>query len=97
MQKIMAMLVIVVAIVLPSVSRAQVLEMATGATLGGLAGSVYVSGVAATSATVTGVAVTAADAVAVSLTALAGAFTAASTPVLIGIVVGGAVGILLAY
>ncbi len=97
MRKILAMMVLVIGILSPSVSQAGALKMATGATLGGLAGSLYVNGVAATSATVSGAAVVAADAVAVTVTALAGALAVASTPVLIGIIVGGGVGVLLSY
>jgi|ETNmetMinimDraft_28_1059901.scaffolds.fasta_scaffold423827_1 hypothetical protein len=97
MQKILAVMVLVIGMLSPSVSQAQVLKMATGATLGGLAGSVYVNGVAATTAVVSAAAVTAANAAAVTVTALAGALAAASTPVLIGIVVGGGIGLLLAF
>ena len=97
MKKMMALIILLAGMLSPAVADAQVLKMATGATLGGLGGSLYVNGVAATSATVSSAAVVAADAVAMTVTTLAGALAAASTPVLIGIVLGAAVGVLLAY
>jgi len=97
-QKILALLV-VFAVIAPGAAQAQVLKMATGAAIGGLAGSVYVSGLPATAAMVVEAVVATADAIAVSVpvmaSGVASAVSAASTPVLLGIVVGGAVGILL--
>ncbi len=96
MHKIMVMMVLVIGMLAPTVAQAQVLKMATGAALGGLAGSAYINGMAATAATVSTAAVSVAEVVGVSVAVLAAAFAAASTPVLIGIVVGGGVGLMLA-
>ena len=95
MKNIVVIMVLVFGMLAPSVSQAKVLKMATGATLGGLAGSLYINGAAATTVTVSTAAATVAEVVAVSVAALA-AVVAVSTPVLIGIIVGGGVGLLMA-
>ena len=93
MKNIVVIMVLVFGMLAPSVSQAKVLKMATGATLGGLAGSLYINGAAATTVTVSTAAATVAEVVTVSVAA---AVVAVSTPVLIGIIVGGGVGLLMA-
>ncbi len=93
MKKIIVIMVLVFGMLAPSVSQAKVLKMATGATLGGLAGSLYINGAAATTVTVSTAAATVAEVVTVSVAA---AVVAVSSPVLIGIIVGGGVGLLMA-
>ena len=99
MRKFVVAAIIAIGLIAPVKAHAQVLEMATGATLGGLAGAVYVSGFQATTAAVSGAALTAADAVVVAVPAVvggvAGAVAATSTPVLVGIVIGGVFGLML--
>ena len=96
MKNIVVIMVLVFGMLAPSVSQAKVLKMATGATLGGLAGSLYINGAAATTVTVSTAAATVAEVVTVSVAALAAAVVAVSTPVLVGIIVGGGVGLLMA-
>lgn len=84
-----------------SSAHAEVCPVAVGAVLGGLAGSVYASGVNATAAMVGSATAATANAIGAAAPAVAsgvaGAIAAASTPVIVGVVVGGALGYLLFY
>ncbi len=100
MRKTFAAVVIFLLLAVPLRAEAQGLEMATGAVVGGLAGSVYVSGLEATAAMVVGATTAAAEAVATAVpviaSGIAGAVAGASAPVLLGVIAGAAIGILLA-
>jgi hypothetical protein len=96
----LAAVMIFMALAAPMTAEAKGLEMATGAVIGGLAGSIYVSGLAATADVVVSATAVAANAVATAVPAIAsgiaGAVAGASAPVLIGVIAGSAIGLLLA-
>ncbi len=77
-------------------AQAQVMPVVAGGVLGGLAGSIYATGLQATMASVgSGVASTVSAVVGVvpaTASAVTGAVAAASAPVIIGVVAGGALG-----
>jgi hypothetical protein len=100
MRKFLLIAAIAFALIAPTAARAEhVGAITAGAVLGGLAGSVYASGLNATAAVVGSAAASTATAIGaaapVVAASVAGAIAAASTPVLVGVVVGGAVGYLL--
>ena len=95
MRKFLLIAAIAFALAAPISAHAQVGAVTTGAVLGGLAGSVYVSGLNATAAAVSSAAATTAAAIGTAAPAVAGAIVAASPPVLVGVIVGGVVGYLL--
>jgi hypothetical protein len=99
MRKATLAAVVAVGLAAPAAAQAQTMEIITGGVLGGLAGSIYVSGVQATAATVGTAAVWTATAVGAAVpvvtTAVAGAVATASAPVIIGVVGGAALGYLL--
>lgn len=100
MRKFLVGAVLALALAAPVSAHAGDLGAVTaGAVLGGLAGSVYATGLNATAAAVGSAAASTASAIGaaapVVASGVAGAITAASTPVLVGVVVGGAVAYLL--
>lgn len=80
-------------------AQAQVVPVVAGGFLGGLAGSVYATGLQATAAAVGSAATSTVTAVAgvipATATAVSGAIAAASAPVIVGVAAGGALGYLL--
>jgi len=100
MRKFFLIAAIAFALIAPTSAHAQQVGAVTaGAVLGGLAGSVYATGLNATAAAVGSAAASTASAIGaaapVVAAGVAGAITAASAPVLVGVVVGGVVGYLL--
>lgn len=80
-------------------AQAQVMPVVAGGVLGGLAGSVYATGLQATATAVSSAATSTVTAVAgvipATATAVSGAIAAASAPVIVGVAAGGALGYLL--
>src|SRR4051812_25577484 len=89
MRKFLLIAAIAFALVAPSSARAEVGPAIVGAVVGGLAGSVYATGLNATAAAVGSAASTTVSAIGAVAPALAsgaaGAIAAASTPVLVGV------------
>ncbi len=84
----------------PQAAEAQILPVAAGGLLGGIAGSIYASGLQATMASIgSGVTSTVSSVVGVvpaTASAVTGAVATASAPVLVGVVAGGAIAYLVA-
>jgi hypothetical protein len=100
MRKFLLVAMLAFAVIAPASAHAGDLGTVTaGAVIGGLAGSVYATGLNATAAAVGSAAASTASAIGaaapVVAAGVAGAVTAASAPVLVGVVVGGAVAYLL--
>jgi hypothetical protein len=99
MQKFLLIAAIACALAAPTSAHAGAGTVTVGAVLGGLGGSVYASGLSATATAVGSAAASTVSAIGaaapVVAAGVAGAVAAASTPVLVGVVVGGAVGYLL--
>ncbi len=99
MRKLLLLAVLVFATTAPGMARADGTGLIGGAVLGGLAGSVYGSGLAATAGAVGSAAASTLAAIGTPAPILAyraaGALTAASAPVVLGVVAGGVLGYLL--
>jgi hypothetical protein len=100
MRKFLLVAMFAFALIAPASAHAgDVGAVTAGAVLGGLAGSVYASGLNATAAGVGSAAASTASAIGTAAPAVAagvaGAVAAASAPVLVGVVVGGVVAYLL--
>jgi hypothetical protein len=90
-----AALVAAVAIAPMQARAGEVGAVVAGGVVGGLAGSVYTSGMAATATSVGSAVAGAASTVPAAATGVATAVTAASAPVLFGVAVGGAAAFLI--
>jgi hypothetical protein len=99
MRKLLLISVVALALIAPSAARADGSGLLGGAVLGGLAGSVYASGLPATAGAVGSVAASTLAAIGAAVPVLAygaaGAIGAASAPVVLGIVAGGVLGYML--
>jgi hypothetical protein len=99
MRKLLLIFVVALALTAPSAARADSNGLLGGAVLGGLAGSVYASGLPATAGAVGSVAASTLAAIGAAVPVLAygaaGAIGAASAPVVLGIVAGGVLGYML--
>lgn len=96
MRKITLAAAIVMGLAAPQAAEAQVLPIAAGAVLGGLVGSLYVNGLSATAAGVSSATASTVGAVGAAAPAAAsaagGVIAAASAPVVLGVIAGGALG-----
>jgi len=99
MRKLLLIAVVAFALVAPGAARADGAGLLGGAVLGGLAGSVYASGLPATAGAVGSVAASTLAAVGAAVPVLAygaaGAIATASAPVVLGVAAGAVLGYLL--
>jgi hypothetical protein len=92
---------VILGLMTPVSAHAQIGPIVVGGVLGGLVGSTYAQGAAATGAAVASAAAATANAIGatvpVIVSGLAATVAAASTPVIVGVVAGGALGYLLLH